>query len=284
MLSIEDPQKLTDWARSVRDRGESISFVPTMGFLHEGHLSLIREARQSGRHLVVSIFVNPLQFGPDEDLDCYPSDLASDSARCEELGVDVLFLPTRAALYPEGSQTRVQVGALASGLCGASRPGHFEGVATVVLKLFNLVRPNVAAFGSKDFQQLQVIRRMVLDFDLDIEILGMPIVREEDGLAMSSRNAYLSSSERQQALVLNQSLAELESWVLSGEVEVASLLSRTRALIEQQPLAAIDYVALVDAESLEPLARLGNTPVLAALAVRFGSTRLIDNRVLRPGA
>ncbi|MEE2829702.1 MAG: pantoate--beta-alanine ligase [Myxococcota bacterium] len=283
MQVIEEPALLTAWARSVRERGETIAFVPTMGFLHEGHLSLMREARKRGQHLVVSIFVNPLQFAPGEDLERYPQDLAGDAAKCREIGVDVLFLPSPDRLYPEGFQTRVQVGPLASGLCGASRDGHFSGVATVVLKLLNLVRPTTAVFGSKDYQQLQVIRRMVRDFDLDIEILGMPIVREPDGLAMSSRNAYLSPSERSQASVLQRALGEIQGWVDEGTRQADVLLSRLRGLVEEQPLARIDYITLVDAETLAPIDRVENRPILAALAVRFGTTRLIDNSLLRPG-
>lgn len=283
MQTITDPQELSRWTREVRARGESIAFVPTMGFLHEGHLSLMREARKRADHLLVSIFVNPLQFGPNEDLDRYPRDPEGDAAKCRSVGCDLLFTPTVASLYPDGFQTRVQLGPLASRLCGASREGHFEGVATVVLKLFGLVRPNVAVFGSKDYQQLQIIRRMVRDFDLDVEVVGMPIVREPDGLAMSSRNAYLSTDERSQALVLSGCLRALEGWVAGGEGDVANLLGRMRRLIEEQPLATIDYVEIVDAAELSSIERLGTRPVLAALAVRFGGTRLIDNRVLEVG-
>ena len=224
MRTIENPQEMATWSRSAVLRGETIAFVPTMGFLHEGHLSLIREARKRADHLVVSIFVNPLQFCPGEDLDRYPRDPEGDAANCRDLGADVLFLPSPSSLYPEGFQTRVQVGSLASRLCGASREGHFEGVATVVLKLFNLVRPSCAVFGAKDYQQLQVIRRMVRDFSLDVAVVGMPIVREPDGLAMSSRNAYLSEEERRQALVLHRALAALEDRIHGGERSVAELL------------------------------------------------------------
>lgn len=253
-----------------------------MGFLHEGHLSLMREARKRADHLVVSIFVNPLQFAPGEDLDRYPRDPEGDAQKCASLGCDILFTPVKAELYPEGFQTRVQVGPLAQGLCGASRAGHFEGVATIVLKLFGLVRPDLAVFGSKDYQQLQIIRRMAEDFDLGIEIVGMPIVREADGLALSSRNAYLSKQERQQALVLNQTLTELKKWVLEGERQVGRLLERARERIAQQELAELDYIDLVDAEHLTPLKEIGVSPVLAAVAVRFGATRLIDNKVIKP--
>jgi len=251
-----------------------------MGFLHEGHLSLMRAAVSRADHLVVSIFVNPLQFAPGEDLARYPSDPAGDAAKCAALGCNLLFTPVKASLYPEGFQTRVQVGALAARLCGGSREGHFEGVATIVLKLFGLVQPNVAVFGSKDFQQLQIIRRMVHDFDLGIDIVGMPIVREEDGLALSSRNLHLNPQERQQALALRRTLVAIQEWVDGGERDVLTLLAQARALLQEQPLADIDYIDIVDAEELTALDRLGSEPALAALAVRFGETRLIDNRVL----
>ena len=280
METFSAPRLLTEWTQAVRARGETIAFVPTMGFLHEGHLSLIREARQRANHLVVSIFVNPLQFAPGEDLERYPADLAGDAAKCAALGCDVLFTPAEAALYPVGFQTRVQVGDLATRLCGASRAGHFEGVATVVLKLFGLVRPNVAVFGSKDFQQLQIIRRMVRDFDLSVDVVGMPIVREADGLAMSSRNVYLSSVEREQALVLHRSLAAVQGWVDGGQRDVEVLLAQARSLVNQQSLADIDYLDIVDAEELTALGHLAAAPALAAMAVRFGGTRLIDNRVI----
>ena len=281
MITIESPAEMATWSRSVRDRGESIAFVPTMGYLHEGHLTLMREARQRGRSLVASIFVNPLQFGQGEDLDRYPQDPEGDAAACREVGVDVLFAPRREDLYPDGFQTRVRVGRLAEGLCGASRPGHFEGVATVVLKLFGLVKPNVAVFGQKDYQQLAVLRTMVRDLDLDVELVGVPTVREADGVAMSSRNAYLDAEARQQArsLVLALDLAEL--MVSEGERGAEEIVRAAADLIQGQPLATIDYVELVDAETLEVFCTL-ERPAVLALAVHFGPTRLIDNRVLVP--
>jgi pantoate--beta-alanine ligase len=251
-----------------------------MGFLHEGHVSLMRAAVSRADHLVVSIFVNPLQFAAGEDLARYPSDPAGDAAKCAALGCGALFTPVKASLYPEGFQTRVKVGALAARLCGRSREGHFEGVATIVLKLFGLVQPNVAVFGSKDFQQLQIIRRMVRDFDLGIDVVGMPIVREEDGLALSSRNVHLTPQERQQALALGRTLVAIQDWVDEGERDVPTLLAQGRALLQEQPLADLDYIDIVDAEELTALERLGSEPALAALAVRFGGTRLIDNREL----
>lgn len=280
METIGDPRLLTEWTHAVRARGETIAFVPTMGFLHDGHLSLMREAVGRADHLVVSIFVNPLQFAPGEDLARYPSDPAGDAAKCAALGCTLLFTPVKTSLYPEGFQTRVKVGALASRLCGGSRGGHFDGVATIVLKLFGLVQPNVAVFGSKDFQQLQIIRRMVRDFDLGIDVVGMPIVREEDGLALSSRNVHLNPEERQQALALRRTLVAIQEWVDGGERDVATLLAQARALLQEQPLADIDYIDIVHSEELTALDRLGSEPALAAVAVRFGGTRLIDNREL----
>jgi len=262
-------------------KGQSISFVPTMGYLHEGHMSLIREGRRRGDLLVVSIYVNPLQFAPSEDLESYPRSPERDAALCEEAGVDILFLPSSETLYPNGYQTTVSIGPLADGLCGASRPGHFDGVCTVVLKLFNLVRPKVALFGSKDYQQLQVIRAMVRDLNLGVEVVGMPIVRDPDGLAMSSRNAYLSAGQRAQALCLSQSLDLAEQVVAAGERDSAVILAAVQSHIEQHDSAEIDYVNLVDASSLEMVNGSIGPSSLVALAIRFGNTRLIDNRVLR---
>ena len=281
MITIESPAEMAAWSRSVRDRGETIAFVPTMGFLHEGHLALMREARQLGRHLVVSIFVNPLQFGQDEDLDRYPRDPEGDAAACRDVGTDVLFSPARSDLYPDGFQTRVQPGPLADGLCGASRPGHFAGVLTVVLKLFSLCKPTVAVFGQKDYQQLAVIRRMVRDLDLDVQVLGVPTVREPDGVAMSSRNAYLDEAQREQARVLVRALDLAELMVSEGERGAEEIVRAAADLIQASPLAKIDYVELVDADSLAIFCEL-ERPAVLALAVYFGATRLIDNRVLEP--
>ncbi len=281
MMLTQQPAAMASWARAVRARGESIAFVPTMGGLHEGHLSLMREARGRADHLVASIFVNPLQFGPSEDIETYPRDERGDSRKCEEAGVDLLFMPSKESLYPDGFQTTVQLGSIAGPLCGASRPGHFAGVATIVLKLFNLVRPTVAVFGEKDFQQLAMLRQMVRDFDLDIDVVGMPIVREPDGVAMSSRNANLTPDQRTQARVLNRALALAEEVVASGERGVEAIVAAAASLISEQPLAEVDYVELVDADSLATLCDL-ERPALLAVAVRFGTTRLIDNRVLTP--
>lgn len=282
MERILEPQAMQAWARERRAAGETVAFVPTMGYLHEGHLSLMRLARARADHLVVSIFVNPLQFAPNEDLATYPRDEEGDLAKCASVGADVVFFPTTASMYPPGSQTRVKPGPLAGPLCGRSRPTHFDGVVTVVLKLFNLVKPNLAVFGRKDFQQLQVIRRMVRDLDLDVEVVGGPIVREPDGLALSSRNAYLSADERIQALALSQSLALAEQRLAAGPATAEDIVALATAHIGAQSLGEIDYVELVDREELTPAAGPLHEPVLLAVAVRFGGTRLIDNRVLRP--
>ena len=282
MHIIDSASSLQEHCRGHARDGRSIAFVPTMGFLHDGHLSLIEEGRRRAEILVVSIFVNPLQFGEGEDLDSYPRALERDGELCRQAGVDVLFVPNSVELYPGGFQTKVSVAGLAAGLCGAARPGHFDGVCTVVLKLLNLVHPDLAIFGSKDFQQLQVIRAMVRDLHLDLEVVGMPIVREEDGLAMSSRNAYLSPPERAQSLALVEALRLAEAMVEVGERNTESLREAVISHIQTRELAAIDYVELVDAATLEPSPVVFSAPVLLALAVRFGSTRLIDNRVLSP--
>jgi pantoate--beta-alanine ligase len=280
MELIRDPLAMQRWALDARDQGHTIAFVPTMGYLHDGHLSLMRIGRARADRLVASVFVNPLQFGEGEDLAVYPRDEDGDLAKCAAEGCNAVFLPQPETMYPPGFQTRLVTGALTTVLCGASRPGHFDGVVSVVLKLFNLVQPHVAVFGSKDFQQLQVIRRMVRDLAVPVEIIGAPIIREQGGLALSSRNAYLSAEERVQALVLNRSLALAERMFVGGERSPDVLMSAVREMIEAQSLADIDYVQLVDAEELRPLHGPIDGPALLALAVRFGRTRLIDNCVL----
>jgi pantoate--beta-alanine ligase len=229
--------------------------------------------------LVLSIFVNPIQFGKNEDLDSYPRDMERDFQLAEACGVDIVFIPTAAEMYPDGFQTGVTVREIALPLCGASRPGHFDGVATVVTKLFNIVRPDVALFGRKDFQQLAVIRRMTADLNLPVEIVGMPIVREADGLAMSSRNAYLSPAERQSALCLSRAIKRARELLASGERSIVVLEKETRALIEQESTAAIDYVEFRDGATLQGL-EVADSNTLLALAVKIGQTRLIDNTVL----
>jgi pantoate--beta-alanine ligase len=247
-----------------------------MGFLHEGHLSLMRRARAENDVLAVSIFVNPTQFGQGEDFDSYPRDLQGDLAKLAAVGADVVFAPSAESVYPNGFCTFVEVAEITEWLCGASRPGHFRGVATVVTKLFHLVQPHRAYFGQKDYQQSVVIRRLVSDLDLDLEIIVMPTVREFDGLAMSSRNARLGPDQRRAALVLYRSLRRSEEQIKGGERNAKIILEGMRGMIEAEPLARIDYLALCDPETLKAVDRIEG-PTLAAVAVRFGHTRLIDN-------
>lgn len=276
---IESVDEMQAAARSWRADGQRIAFVPTMGFLHDGHAALLDEGRKHGDVLVLSIFVNPTQFGQGEDYGTYPRDLDHDLQIAREHGVDVAFSPTRQQMYPDAFQTWVEVTGVTENLCGADRPGHFRGVTTVVTKLFNIVMPHVAVFGEKDFQQLVTIRRMVADLNLDIEIIAHPIVRESDGLAMSSRNEYLSPTQREQALTLSSALAAVRERFAEGERNADRLLEAARGVIARAPDAAIDYVSLVDAETIQPLETVESRALLA-LAVRFGKTRLIDNTVL----
>ena len=264
---------------ALKRQDRRIAFVPTMGFLHEGHASLLREGRKRGDILVLSIFVNPAQFAPNEDLDHYPRNLDADCALAESCGVDYVFAPTATAMYPAGFQTTVALGPLTQPLCGASRPGHFNGVAVVVTKLFGIVQPDVALFGKKDFQQLAIIRQMTSDLNLPVEIIGMPIVREEDGLAMSSRNSYLLPDERKQALCLWRAILRARELFDGGETRVECLLPEVRRQIEVEPLAVIDYLELRDGTTLAPVEKASKGTLLA-LAVKIGSTRLIDNSVL----
>lgn len=259
--------------------GKSIAFVPTMGYLHEGHLALIREGRKHGDALIVSIFVNPTQFGPTEDFKAYPRDLDRDISLAESIGVDVILTPEADAMYDKGHQTYVDLESLPRHLCGPSRPGHFRGVATVVTKLFNIVRPQVAIFGEKDYQQLTIIRRMARDLLFDIRIIGVPIVREPDGLAMSSRNVYLSKEERMAALSLYQCLQHAKERAAQGARSAAQLIEEASGIIRSYPYTRIDYVAVCDPETLENVERVEG-PSLMALAVWVGNTRLIDNAIL----
>jgi len=279
MQILRQVSAMRGWSEVARGRGERIAFVPTMGFLHEGHLSLVREAKRRADRVVVSIFVNPKQFAPDEDFAAYPRDFESDCARLEKEKVDVLFYPSVEEIYPPEFQTWVEVDKLSLPLCGAARPGHFRGVATVVIKLVNIVRPHAAIFGEKDYQQLQVIRRMVRDLNLEVEIVGCPIVREADGLAMSSRNAYLTPAERRAAVCLSRSLCQAEALFRRGERRARAILDGARAELEREPLARVEYVQLCDAETLDEIERI-ERPAVLALAVRIGKARLIDNRVL----
>lgn len=274
---------MQQWSEARRAAGRRIGFVPTMGYLHEGHLSLIHEARRRSDCVVASIFVNPLQFGAHEDLTRYPSDIPRDTELLAGAGTDVIFLPAVEAMYPPGAQTTVVVDRLTRGLCGASRPTHFRGVTTVVAKLFNIVKPHVAVFGRKDYQQYAVIKRMVADLDFDIEIVGAPLVREADGLAMSSRNAYLSTAERKAALCLSRALRHAAALVDAGETDAGKVLDGVRERIGSEPLAHLDYAELVDADTLEAVAAVSGRTLLAVAAF-VGKTRLIDNLVLNEPA
>jgi pantoate--beta-alanine ligase len=279
MRIITTAEEMQQAALSLKREGKRIAFVPTMGFLHEGHASLLHEGRTRGDILVLSIFVNPIQFGPGEDLDRYPRNLDGDCAIARECGVDIVFTPSATEMYPPGFQTAIRVKELARPLCGASRPGHFDGVATVVAKLFNIIQPDVALFGKKDFQQLAIIRRMTIDLSLPVEIVGMPIVREADGLAMSSRNAYLTEDQRRSALCLSRAIRLARERYAAGERDATTLLSTSRELIQAEPAAAIDYLEFRDAGTLETVSTVSGT-TLMALAVKIGITRLIDNTVL----
>ncbi|HWU90779.1 MAG TPA: pantoate--beta-alanine ligase [Kofleriaceae bacterium] len=272
------PAAMRARAEDLRRDGRRIAVVPTMGALHDGHLALLRAARGRADVVILTIFVNPTQFGPNEDLSRYPRDEAGDLAKARACGIDLAFCPDAPAMYPPGSQTFVEVRELSRPLCGASRPGHFAGVATVVTKLFHATLPHLAVFGEKDYQQLAIIRRMVRDLDFGIEIASIPIVREPDGLAMSSRNAYLSPEQRRAALSLSRGLAAAEAAFAAGERSAAALLAAARAPIEAEPLARIDYVELRDALELSPIERR-ERPAVLAMAVFVGATRLIDNRV-----
>jgi len=264
---------------AARRAGRRIGLIPTMGYLHAGHLSLIAAARRDNCWPVVSLFVNPTQFGPNEDYARYPRDEAADMQRCREAGVELLFAPTTEVMYPAGAATSLHVAGLTDTLCGPCRPGHFDGVATVVTKLFNIVQPDRAYFGQKDAQQLAVIRRMTQDLDLPIEIVGCPIVREPDGLAMSSRNTMLAPDERMRALALYHALRAAEQLIAGGERDVEALTAAMRCLIDAARPTRIDYISFVDPQTLQPVPRVTG-PTLVALAVRIGTTRLIDNMVL----
>jgi pantoate--beta-alanine ligase len=281
MQVIERVQDMNRWSETQRRDGWRIALVPTMGFLHEGHLRLVRDAKQRGDRVVVSIFVNPKQFAPNEDFAAYPRDFGRDRELLERESIDVLFHPAADEIYPAGFQTQVSVDKLGCFLCAPHRPGHFQGVATVIAKLFNIVRPHVAIFGEKDYQQLQVIRRLVRDLNFDIEIVGHPIVRETDGLAISSRNIYLSPEEREAALCLSRSLDLGACMAKRGETRGRVITEAVRAEIEKEPLARVEYITLCDSATLEAVESIQETALLA-LAVRIGKTRLIDNRILKP--
>ena len=277
--SAKEPQvlrtsaEMTAWSRAARARGERIAFVPTMGALHAGHVALLEEGRRRGDKLVLSIFVNPTQFGPNEDLARYPRDLPGDLAKAAGAGTDVAFVPEPLDIYPAGFQTTIEVRELARGLDGLFRPGHFAGVATVVAKLFNIVQPDVAIFGQKDFQQLAIVRRLVADLAMGIEIVGLPTVRESDGLAMSSRNAYLSQAERTRALSISRALFAVRDRAAAGERDAQLLVEGARAALD---VDRVDYLELCDAATLVPLVQI-DRPAVLLVAAFVGRTRLIDN-------
>jgi pantoate--beta-alanine ligase len=263
----------------IKSQGMSVGFVPTMGYLHEGHLSLVRESLRKADVTVVSIFVNPAQFGPTEDFKEYPRDLNRDSEVLEREGVDYLFVPEADEIYPQGYKTFVEVHDLQDKLCGRSRPDHFRGVCTVVLKLFNIINPDISFFGQKDYQQAVILKRMVRELSLEVKIEALPIIRETDGLALSSRNKYLTQEERKAALVLSKSLKEAKSMVAKGQRDSAAIIKEMKEMIGREPLVKIDYVEIVDKDNLDSVARI-EKEALAAVAVFIGKVRLIDNTIL----
>ena len=279
MRIIRDVHEMQAASRTARVQGIAIGFVPTMGALHEGHLSLVREARAKANLVAVSIFVNPLQFGPTEDFSKYPRTLEADCARLEKEGVEIVFAPPTEQMYPAGATTVVHVEGLSDKLDGRSRPGHFRGVSTVVAKLFHIVQPDYAVFGQKDAAQVAVLRRMVRDLNMDLELIVAPIVREADGLALSSRNVYLTAEQRQQALVLHRALLQVEGAAKSGESCSEKLRSTGLAAIASEPAAKLDYFEIIDPDTLEPVENI-TRGALVAVAASFGNTRLIDNLLL----
>ncbi|MNK60783.1 Pantothenate synthetase [compost metagenome] len=276
MIRVSSRQELRDSLTRLKKPEARVGFVPTMGYLHEGHASLIRLARQTSDVVVVSIFVNPKQFGPNEDLDRYPRDLERDMQLCAQEGVDLLFTPRPEDVYPPGFRTQVSVSGLTEPLCGASRPGHFTGVTTVVARLFGLVRPDRAFFGQKDFQQWRVIAQMVEDLALPVEVVRGPIVRETDGLALSSRNTYLSAEDRKRSLALSRALAQAMRMLLAGERSAEAVLAAAQAELAN---VDVEYLELRDADTLQPVAKL-ERPAVMAIAAKVGKTRLIDNALL----
>jgi len=281
MKTVNTISEIRQITKEWKAKGFSIGFVPTMGYLHEGHKSLIEKARVENDKVVVSIFVNPTQFGPNEDFEKYPRDLEKDAALCSDAGADLIFAPEVNEMYPEGSHTFVDVEGITEGLCGEKRPGHFRGVCIVVSKLFNIVSPHRAYFGEKDAQQLAVIKRMVNDLNFDIEIKGCPIIREDDGLAKSSRNTYLSAEERIAARVLSRSLNKGKEALSKGERDSDKLKNIILNELNSEPLAKIDYVEIVDSSTLKSIKNI-EKPILAAIAVFIGKTRLIDNFTFEP--
>ena len=279
MKIVSTINEVREQVKEWKKEGNTIGFVPTMGYLHEGHASLIDAARKNNGKVVVSIFVNPIQFGPNEDLDSYPRDLEHDAKLCEEHGVDLIFHPTPEEMYGDNFYTFVDMDVLTKELCGLSRPVHFRGVCTVVSKLFNIVTPDNAYFGQKDAQQLAIIMRMVIDLNMDIEIVGCPIIREADGLAKSSRNIYLKPEERQAAVILSKSVKLGQQMIADGERDAKKIVAAMKDLIGSEPLADIDYVEMVDMDTMKSI-DIVEGHVLCAMAVRFGKARLIDNFIL----
>jgi len=280
MKIIKSPQEMSSFSSQARQTGKTIAFVPTMGYFHEGHLSLMREGRRRGDLLVVSLFVNPTQFGPSEDFEKYPRDFERDRKMAEGVGVDILFAPEAMDMYPPDHQTIVRVEKVTQGLCGRSRPTHFQGVTTVVNMLFNMVRPHIAIFGQKDYQQLVTIKQMVKDLHMEIEILGMPTIREPDGLAMSSRNTYLQPKEREAARSLYHSLERARELLEKGERRAEKILNEVVQILSSEPLVRIDYVQLCDATTLDDIVEIKGDVVIA-IAAFVGKTRLIDNLLYR---
>lgn len=280
MEIISTISEMKSVVRQARIKGQSIGFVPTMGYLHQGHLELISRARRENDLVIVSIFVNPLQFGPTEDYEKYPRDTEADSQKAESAGCDIIFLPEAGEMYPAGYSSFVEVEGIDQVLCGASRPGHFKGVATVVNKLFHIVAPTRAYFGQKDAQQALLIQKMVSDLSMDVEVIVAPTVREADGLAMSSRNSYLTHHERQAASVLYKSLNAAKELIAAGERNPQKITGLIFDLLQNEPLANIDYVEVVDASTLKNFEQVLSNRVLIALAVRIGKTRLIDNLIM----
>ena len=279
MKIVSSEEEVRNQVKEWRKQGLTVGLVPTMGYLHEGHQSLIKASVENNDRTVVSVFVNPIQFGPNEDLATYPRDLDRDSKMCEETGADLIFHPEKENMYDDDFCTYIDMDSVTKNLCGKTRPTHFRGVCTVVGKLFNIVAPDRAYFGQKDAQQLAVIRRMVRDLNFDLEIVGCPIIREDDGLAKSSRNTYLSEDERKAALVLSRSLKEGKALIESGEKDAKKVVDSIRKVIETEPLAKIDYVEAVDFDTIEPIETIKNN-TLVAIAVYIGKTRLIDNIII----
>ncbi len=283
MIITDTINQTRETVAHARGDGKTIGLVPTMGALHEGHFSLIRRCRAECDFAVVSIFVNPTQFAPDEDLDKYPGNFEADCRACRDLGVDLIFAPPAAEIYPRKNLTWINVEKITDHLCGTSRPDHFRGVCTIVAKLFNIIQPDIAWFGQKDAQQLAVIRRMVADLNMPVDVRSCPTVRETNGLAISSRNDYLNPEQRRQGLCLNQALSHARELVADGTTDTNIIIEAMRVIIEKQPDAHIDYISIVDNDLLQPIAEI-DRPALIALAVRIGPARLIDNIIVEPPA